>query len=167
MTAGLLTTGAALGRIAFVGAAVFVFDRLTKWWVVEAMDLARVLAIDVWPGFVNFRMAWNRGVNFGLFATDGDAGRWALIALSLAIAAAVTVWALRRRDPLFALGAGLLVGGALGNAWDRFVYGAVADFLNVTCCGVQNPFSFNVADIAIFAGALAVALAPDRRPQAA
>jgi signal peptidase II len=162
-----MTPAAALGRVAFVGGAVFVFDRLSKWWVVEAMDLRRVLSIDVLPGFVHFRMAWNRGVNFGLFANDSDAGPWALIGLSLLIAAAVTVWAARRRDPLFTLGAGLLVGGALGNAWDRFVYGAVADFLNVTCCGVQNPFSFNVADIAIFAGALAVAVAPDRRPQTA
>ena len=53
---------------------------------------------------------------------------------------------------------GLLVGGALGNVIDRLLYGAVADFLNVTCCGIANPWSFNIADIGVFAGAIGLAL---------
>ena len=44
----------------------------------------------------------------------------------------------------------------MGNAIDRLIYGGVADFLNVTCCGIRNPFSFNVADIAIFLGLLGI-----------
>jgi signal peptidase II len=56
------------------------------------------------------------------------------------------------------LGRGLLVGGALGNVIDRIAYGAVADFLNMSCCGIENPYAFNVADIAIFAGALGLVL---------
>jgi signal peptidase II len=52
------------------------------------------------------------------------------------------------------LAGGLLVGGALGNIVDRIAYGAVADFLNMSCCGIENPYAFNVADIAIFGGAL-------------
>jgi len=61
------------------------------------------------------------------------------------------------RDPPGRLGflsAGVLVGGALGNVVDRIVYGAVADFLNMSCCGLVNPFAFNVADIAVFVGAI-------------
>ena len=50
------------------------------------------------------------------------------------------------------------VGGALGNAWDRLQYGAVADFLNMSCCGIDNPYAFNIADVAIFAGAALIAL---------
>jgi len=46
----------------------------------------------------------------------------------------------------------LIVGGAIGNAYDRLTLGAVTDFLNVTCCGINNPFAFNIADVAIFAG---------------
>ena len=42
----------------------------------------------------------------------------------------------------------------MGNVVDRLIYGAVADFLNMSCCGIENPFAFNVADIAVFAGAL-------------
>ena len=52
---------------------------------------------------------------------------------------------------------GLLIGGALGNVVDRLIYGAVADFLNVTCCGLNNPYAFNVADISVFLGALGLA----------
>lgn len=55
---------------------------------------------------------------------------------------------------LVQLSAGMVIGGAVGNVIDRVVYGAVADFLNVSCCGWENPWSFNVADIAIFMGAL-------------
>lgn len=154
-------------RLAVAAAAVFAADRATKWLVVERLDLAERFAIDIWPGVVGLRMAWNRGVNFGVLASDHEAMRWGLIALSLAISAGVTIWALRRGDGFFAVGAGALVGGALGNAWDRAQYGAVADFLNVTCCGFVNPYAFNVADVAIFAGAIALALAPDPRAAAA
>ena len=52
----------------------------------------------------------------------------------------------------------MLIGGALGNVIDRIVYGAVADFLNMSCCGFDNPFAFNVADIAIFIGAFGLIL---------
>ncbi|MDD9978204.1 MAG: signal peptidase II, partial [Boseongicola sp.] len=51
-----------------------------------------------------------------------------------------------------------VIGGALGNVIDRVIYGAVADFLNMSCCGFDNPWSFNVADIAIFVGAAGLIL---------
>ena len=112
------------------------------------------------PGFVEFRMAWNRGVNFGLFA-DYDM-KWALIALALIITVAVLVWLWRNgTTKLGYIAGGFLVGGALGNVIDRLLYGAVADFLNVTCCGINNPFAFNVADIAIFIGAIGLAFIPE------
>ena len=58
----------------------------------------------------------------------------------------------RAAQTAFAAPLALILAGAIGNLIDRFSWGAVADFLNVTCCGVRNPWSFNVADIAIFAG---------------
>jgi len=66
----------------------------------------------------------------------------------------------RREEPgrWTQISAGLLVGGALGNVIDRILYGAVADFLNMSCCGFENPYAFNVADIAIFAGAAGLVL---------
>jgi signal peptidase II len=81
--------------------------------------------------------------------------RWVLIGVAIVISAFVVLW--MRRDggsrPAH-LAAGLLIGGALGNVVDRVLYGAVADFLNMSCCGIENPYAFNVADIAVFAGAL-------------
>ncbi len=62
--------------------------------------------------------------------------------------------------------AGLLVGGAIGNVIDRILYGAVADFLNMSLPNWRNPYSFNVADIAIFLGALGLVLQPpEKKPE--
>lgn len=141
--------------LAIVAGVIFALDQITKWWIVHALDLKTLGAIDVLPPFLNLRMAWNYGINFGLFSGQSDATRWILIAIALAITAFVLVWA--RRENLTRAGvifAGLLVGGALGNVIDRVIYGAVADFLNMSCCGIQNPYAFNVADISIFVGAL-------------
>ena len=136
---------------------IFALDRLSKVWIVEWLDLENRLAIDVLPPFLNFRMAWNTGINFGIAGGGDEWMRWVLIGLSVAISAALLWWVLRRNERTLALGAGAVIGGALGNAWDRFEYGAVADFLNMSCCGINNPFSFNIADIAIFAGAIWIA----------
>lgn len=145
--------------MALTGALTLVLDQVTKVWVVHLLDLKSQGQIDVLPPLLSFRMAWNRGVNFGLGASDHDLTRWVLVTLALAISAGVVWWA--RRDGFGRIGqisAGLLVGGALGNVIDRVIYGAVADFLNMSCCGINNPWSFNVADIAVFAGAIGLAL---------
>jgi signal peptidase II len=105
--------------------------------------------------FLTLTMAWNEGINFGLF-DFGAAGRWLLVALALGIVAAIVVWLRRGRGWGPAVGGGLIIGGALGNVWDRVQYGAVADFLNVACCGIANPFAFNVADTAIFVGVVII-----------
>ena len=103
-------------------------------------------------------MAWNYGINFGLFSSSDGFQRWILTGFAFVVSAGVAIWMLR--EPPGKLGhisAGLLIGGALGNALDRLLYGAVADFLNMSCCGIDNPYAFNVADIAIFAGAMGLA----------
>ena len=138
-----------------IALATLVLDRLSKWLVVEAMELRTLGEIPVFPPFLTFRMAWNEGVNFGLLKGIGP---WLLIGVSIAISVGLTWWVLRRGSAALAVGAGLVVGGALGNAWDRLQHGAVADFLNMSCCGIYNPFSFNIADIAIFAGAIWIAI---------
>ncbi|MFN3280117.1 MAG: signal peptidase II [Tabrizicola sp.] len=141
-------------RFWITAAATFGLDQLAKLAVVHGLDLMTRHEIDVLPPFVNFRMAWNYGINFGLLAHGSDLARWGLIAVALAISAWVVWWMRRERGNWKAeLSGGLLVGGALGNVVDRVLYGAVADFLNMSCCGIENPYAFNVADIAIFAGA--------------
>ncbi len=144
--------------IGAVAAAVFLLDQASKWLVVVGMDLMNRGTIEVWPPFLTFRMAWNRGVNFGLMAGDGELTRWLLAAVALAICAAVLWWMRGPQGWPVRVAAGLLIGGALGNVVDRLVWGAVADFLNISCCGIDNPFAFNVADISIFLGAVGLAL---------
>ena len=63
-------------RAGLVAAVIFALDQVTKVWVVHGLDLKSRLAIDVLPPWFNLRMAWNRGVNFGLLASDSGAGRW-------------------------------------------------------------------------------------------
>jgi signal peptidase II len=150
-----------LRLVFWVTLAIFVLDQVSKYLIVHAMGLANRLSIDVLPPYINFRMAWNYGVNFGLFAGDAAMTRWILISVALGIVLFVLVW--MRRDPPGRLGlicAGFLIGGALGNVVDRVIYGAVADFLNMSCCGINNPYAFNVADIAIFIGAIGLVLFP-------
>jgi signal peptidase II len=152
--------------------AIFLADQASKIAVVFGLNLIERGQIDVWPPFLVFRMAWNRGVNFGLFAGDSDVTRWLLIAVALGISGWVWNWMRKPGQPPMAqISAGVLIGGALGNVVDRLIYGAVADFLNMSCCGFDNPYAFNVADIAIFAGAAGLVLfaadpkAKDQRPE--
>lgn len=146
----------------WTGFWVFLLDQVTKYIVVHWMGLISEPdgRIEVWPPFLELRMAWNRGVNFGLFA-DYDM-RWVLIGVAVAISVAVLVWLRRSGGSTYAyVAGGLLIGGALGNVIDRLLYGAVADFLNMSCCGIANPYAFNVADVAIFLGAIGLAFLPD------
>jgi signal peptidase II len=141
--------------------AVFTFllDQVSKWFVVHWLNLFELGEINTWAPYLNLRMAWNNGVNFGLFAHSADAARWILIAVALGISGAVLVWVRKEQPkPLGMISAGLLLGGAMGNVVDRVLYGAVADFLNMSCCGINNPYSFNVADITIFLGAFGLVL---------
>lgn len=153
-----MSTAALIRVVLLVSLAVFAADQISKWYVLEALGLRERLAIPVLPPFLNFRMAWNTGINFGLFGGGPGAARWFLIALSIIVSAVLVWWVLRRRQGALAVGAGLVLGGALGNAVDRLRHGAVADFLNTSCCGINNPFSFNIADVAIFAGAVWLAI---------
>ena len=141
--------------IFWAGFAAFAIDQISKYVVIHMMDLARIRSIDVLPPLINFRYGENRGINFGLFGGGSEASRWFLIILAAVICIAVVLWARQNaHSHLSRISAGLLVGGALANVLDRLIYGYVLDFLNMSCCGVDNPFVFNIADIFIFAGAL-------------
>lgn len=154
-------------RIVFwVATIIFVVDQLSKYWVVHVMNLAQVRAIDVWPPFFNLRMAWNTGINFGALASGNPMMRWVWIGVALVIVGAVIWWIWTDPQGRWQkIAAGLLIGGALGNVIDRIIYGAVADFINMSCCGFNNPTAFNVADISIFVGAFGLVIfTKDKKP---
>src|SRR5678816_4052864 len=128
---------------------VFAFDRFTKWLIetsVSAFDTHTII-----PGFFDIVHARNRGAAFSMFADSTSPWRpFFLVGLSL-VALALVAWMLRnaeRLDRPTALGLSLILGGALGNVFDRIVSGAVTDFLDFYVGDLHWP-AFNVADSAI------------------
>jgi signal peptidase II len=140
-----------LFRMAVGVLSAFALDQISKIVVVRGLALASIHVIPIVPPYLVFAMAWNEGINFGILNHSGN--RWALVAFNLAVALALVAWARTTRGWVMPLAIGFVAGGALGNALDRVAYGAVADFLNMSCCGIRNPYSFNVADIFVFVGA--------------
>ena len=133
----------------------FVFlalDQVSKWFVVFYLELVQKLYLNLNNQFINFHMAWNKGINFGLFEGDSTVQAYILTGISIAISIVFLIWLRNSTSLLIQILASLIIGGALGNAIDRLLYGAVADFINVTCCGIRNPYSFNLADVFIFIG---------------
>lgn len=139
-------------RLLWISAlAAFAVDQLSKVWIVHLLDLKRIGLIEVFPPYLVFLMGWNEGINFGLL--DGAGARWILITIAIVVSIFLVRWARSFTRTAGFVSAGLIVGGALANALDRLIYGAVADFLNMSCCGFRNPYAFNLADVFIFAGA--------------
>ncbi len=145
-------------------AGAFAADQLSKLVVVHWLDLQTRLFMPVAPPWITFRMGWNEGINFGLFAGAHDVMRWILIALAVGVSVALALWARRLPAARARVAAGLVIGGALANALDRLIYGAVADFLNMSVPGIDNPYAFNLADVFIFAGAAGLILWGDAEP---
>jgi signal peptidase II len=139
----------------WAGFWAFLLDQISKYVMLHVLNISQVRNIDVLPPLLRFRYGENRGINFGLFGDAPDTVRWVLIVFSILVVLAVLWWVRRfAGDVWMMLSAGLLIGGALGNVVDRLTYGFVVDFLNMSCCGINNPFVFNVADVFIFVGAI-------------
>ena len=151
--------------ILLISSFIFVIDQISKLYVVHFLDLSNRLSITVLPGFINFKMAWNEGINFGLFANSSEIMRIILIIISILICIGILFWAIKQRSFFLLFYASAIIGGALGNVLDRVIYGAVADFLNITCCGLYNPYSFNIADISIFLGVIGIIFFPTEKNQ--
>lgn len=151
----------------WAGLFAFLADQVSKYVVIHMMGISPSNSVDVLPPVLNLRYGENRGVNFGLFGSDSEATRWTLIVVALTICLAVSIWVARNAQPsIVRICAGFLIGGALGNVFDRVYYGYVLDFLNTSCCGWNNPTVYNVADVFIFAGALGlVFFAKDNTPK--
>lgn len=127
-------------------------DQLSKWFIIEKIDLDNIDIYDVYSPFLTLKMGWNTGINFGLFSGSHDYMRWILVLISIAICLFLLFWARNLKGNVVPILIGLVIGGAIGNVIDRIRFGAVVDFLNMSCCGIQNPYIFNLADIFVFTG---------------
>lgn len=141
------------GAVAF---AVFIADQAAKFAVLAGLAGSAQNEILLAP-FLNLALRWNRGISFSLFAQNSTAGRMALLGLAVAAVALLTWWLSNCRSILAAAGLGAIIGGSLGNAFDRLIHGAVVDFLDFHPFG-QHLFVFNLADGAINIGVLILML---------
>ncbi|MGE7206832.1 signal peptidase II [Sphingomonas sp. NPDC019816] len=135
-------------------AILFVVDQLIKWAVTGPMSLRALGDVREITSFFNLRFVPNYGISLGLLTADSNASRWALVAMTGAIALAVAFWMTRERNPFDQIALGCVLGGALGNIIDRVRFGYVVDFADLHF-GEWRPFLvFNVADAAITIGVL-------------
>lgn len=132
--------------------AVLAIDHAAKLWLLYGLKLQENERIAVAP-FLNFELRLNQGVSFSLFQQQTAAGRWMLLGLTLVATLLLSIWLWRVVGVLAGLGLGAIVGGALGNGYDRFVYGAVVDFLDFHAFGYHF-YVFNLADSAITIGVI-------------
>ena len=137
---------------ASISAATFIADQWSKWAILNVVELDRKQVVPI-TDFLNLRMAWNPGVSFGMFATDGPLGRYALIAFAMTIVLFLVFWMARATNMLVTVAIGLLIGGAVGNIYDRIIYGAVVDFLDFHAFDFHF-WTFNIADTAISVGVM-------------
>ena len=133
-----------------IAALTLLADQAHKAWMLYVYDIGARGTLTLTP-FFDLVLVWNEGISYGLFPQQSATGRWGLILFAVAASMALVAWLARIGSALAAMSIGLIIGGALGNAIDRVLYGAVADFFSLHAFGLQW-YIFNVADAAIVAG---------------
>ena len=151
---------------------VVVLDQGSKLWLLDGLKMVDHERIVVTP-FFDLILSWNPGISYSLFPQTTETGRWALVALTLAATILLALWLWRTSGLIAGLALGAIIGGALGNGFDRFAYGAVVDFCAFHAFGWYF-YVFNLADTAITLGVVALgydslfaergARRPDLRP---
>jgi signal peptidase II len=140
-------------RLGILSAAAVLFaDQANKLWLIFIYGIEARQPVRLAP-FFEVIYAKNPGISYSLLRAETGAGRLGLLVLTLAATAFLGAWLWRARTKRVALGLGSIVGGALGNAYDRLAYGYVADFYYFHT-GSFSWYVFNLADAAIVAGVL-------------
>ncbi len=140
------------------GIAVLALDQASKFWLLRVFDIGHRGAVKVTP-FFDLVLAWNTGISYGWFQNESAAGQAVLLAVKAVAVIILAIWMARSRTLIATMALGLIIGGAIGNAIDRFAYGAVVDFalFHVQIGGnTFNWYVFNLADVAIVAGVAAL-----------
>lgn len=133
---------------------IIVADQATKLLAERFLDFH--VPVQIMPSF-NLMLTYNPGAAFSFLSQAGGWQRWFFIVVAIVISVILIVWICRlaRNERWLACGLALIVGGALGNLWDRVAHGHVIDFIQVYYGQWYFP-AFNVADSAITIGAAMV-----------
>jgi signal peptidase II len=135
-----------------VAIAIAAADQASKLWLIYGFNLQARMPVRLAP-FLDLILVWNKGISYGLF--QQESGQWLLLALHAAAVVLLLVWLAHAGSRLTAVALGLIIGGAVGNAVDRLIHGAVADFVlfHITTESIKfSWYVFNLADAAIVAG---------------
>jgi len=136
-----------------IAVLVIALDRVTKWTIANRVSLHD--SISVIPGFFRITHIENRGAAFGLFSESPSEWKISLLILFSLVALLIVstlLWKNSHSLTTTGIGLALILGGAIGNLWDRLVSGHVVDFLLFYIGQYQWP-AFNIADSAIVVGA--------------
>jgi signal peptidase II len=139
---------------AIAGVTALALDQASKLWLLYVFDIAHRGKVKVTP-FFDLDLAWNIGISFGWLQNDSQIAQLALMAVKAVAVIVLAIWMARSRTLLATIALGMIIGGATGNAIDRFAYGAVVDFalFHIQIGGkTLNWYVFNLADVAIVAG---------------
>lgn len=152
------------GKLQWLGLSllVIILDQWTKYIASTSLELYS--PVPVFPMF-NFTLAHNYGAAFSFLASQGGWQRWFFTFIAVGVSVGLTVWLKRmpRNETWVAIAVALILGGAIGNVYDRIVLGYVVDFLDFYWGGSHFP-AFNIADSAITVGAVMMGIDVIRNP---
>lgn len=134
--------------------AIIIAHTLTQTWVFSFIEKTGG-SVQVFPFFSLVRV-WNRGITFGLLNNIPNA-QWLLSGLAVAITIVMIRWLTQAERKNQRIALSLIIGGAIGNTFDRVRFGAVADYLDFFAFGYHWP-AFNLTDSSIFLGVLILLL---------
>ena len=130
---------------------IFTLDRLSKIIIIKLSEPLNELNISV-TSFINFNLIWNEGIAFGLLSFN-DKFYYNLITLLIALITSIIIWLANKSKGVEKLSFLMIVGGSLGNLFDRIYYSSVPDFIDISINNFHW-FIFNVADIFITIGVI-------------
>ncbi len=136
----------------WVALATVIADQAHKWWMIAVHDIAQRGRFELLP-FLDIKFTRNTGVSFSMFDSASYSWQLALALFALVVSLGMWIWLVREPSSrLMAASLGLIIGGALGNAIDRALFGGVTDYFLPHAFGFEWPTVFNIADMAIVAG---------------
>ncbi|WP_194789064.1 signal peptidase II [Pseudomonas sp. UFMG81] len=148
------------GRLAWLwlSLVVLVADQATKVYFEGALSLYQQIVVI--PDYFSWTLAYNTGAAFSFLADSSGWQRWLFAVIAVVVSAVLVVWLKRlgRNETWLAVALALVLGGALGNLYDRVVLGHVVDFILVHWRNTHYFPAFNLADSAITVGAVMLAL---------
>ena len=130
---------------------VFLLDRVSKYIILKLSQPLGELNISI-TSFLNFQLIWNNGIAFGLFSFEQDF-YYNLFTLLIITITSIIIWLSYKADGLEKISYLMIIGGSLGNIFDRIFYSSVPDFIDISINNFHW-FIFNVADIFISIGVI-------------